>query len=355
MTSLRWLFKAFIIVITFCAIGAGFLYHEITQPITLTQPQVFEVQKGDTSFGLGEKLAQRGWITYPFLTRVVAKLHPEWIPKVGQYEITNGMTLLSMMALFDSGKSIVYTITLVEGNTLQEYLKAMKAKGNIQMTLEGLSNAQIAKKLGIKRSNPEGLFFANTYQYHNNTTDLRILKRAHNLLESHLKAEWETRDQGLPYKTPYQALIMASMIEKETGVPEERGLIAGVFINRLHKHMRLQTDPTVIYGLGKDYNGTITYKDLRSKSLYNTYLHKGFPPTPITNVGLRAIVAALHPTKTDDLYFVAKGDGSHVFSKTLAQHNKAVDEYQMQRRADYRSSPEPQSVSSSKKEGETAQ
>lgn len=351
MTSLKWLIKALIIFITLCAIGAGFIYHEMTKPIPLQETQTFDVDKGDTSYGLGEKLAQKGWLKYPILTRVAAKLHPEWVPKVGLYEITSGMSLLDMMALFDSGKSIVYTVTLIEGNTLQDYLQAMKAKGNIVMTLDGLSNAEIAKKLGIERSNPEGLFFANTYQYHNKTTDVRILQRAHQLLESTLASEWEKRDKDLPYKDAYQSLIMASIVEKETGDPNERNLIAGVFINRLHKGMRLQTDPTVIYGLGKSYDGNITYKDLRSKSPYNTYLHYGFPPTPITNVGVKAIMAALHPTPTKALYFVAKGDGSHIFSNTLAQHNKAVTKYQKQRRSDYRSTPEIMPKPEKTKEG----
>ncbi len=330
MMFLKWLFKSLIILIIFCVISVSLFYYEIIKPMPLQKTQTFDVNKGDTSYRIGKKLVQRGWLQYSILTRFIAKLHPNWVPKVGKYEITSNINLLDMMALFNSGKSIVYTVTLIEGNTLQDYLQEMKAKSNITITLNGLSNLEIAKKLAIKRSNPEGLFFASTYQYSDNTTDVEILKRAHQQLKLKLDGEWKKRDKDLPYKNPYQALIMASMIEKETGMPKELGLIAGVFSNRLRKGMRLQTDPTVIYVLGKIHNETLTYKDLQYKSPYNTYLHDGFPPTPITNVGIKAIVAASHPKKTNALYFVAKGDGSHVFSNTLDEHNKAVEKYQKQ-------------------------
>jgi UPF0755 protein len=172
-------------------------------------------------------------------------------------------------------------------------------------------------------------------------SDLDLLKQAHARLEQVLAEEWAQRAEGLPYREPYDALIMASMIEKETGVPEERGEIAGVFVRRLRIGMRLQTDPTVIYGMGERYNGRITRADLREPTAYNTYTIDGMPPTPIALVGREAINAALNPVDGRSLYFVARGDGSHVFSSTLEQHNRAVREYQIKRRADYRSSPAP--------------
>jgi UPF0755 protein len=170
-------------------------------------------------------------------------------------------------------------------------------------------------------------------------SDLQLLRRAHDLLRQFLHQAWEERAQGLPYGSPYEALIMASIIEKETGVPEERGKIAGVFVRRLQRGMRLQSDPTVIYGMGERYAGRITRADLRRPTPWNTYLIDGLPPTPIALVGREAIRAALHPAEGEALYFVAKGDGTHRFSNTLEQHNRAVRQYQLQRRADYRSSP----------------
>jgi len=321
---------------------SGALYYTITAPLKLEKEQRFHIHSGDTSYQIGHALSERGWIIHPALVRVLTKFHSEWVPKVGEYAVTPGMTLLDLMALVDSGKSITCSVTLLEGKNLQYYLATMIEKGNITMTLAGLSKEEIAKRFLLDVSNAEGQFFANTYQYHEGDTDISILQQSHRLLEETLMMSWASRDKGLPYKTAYEALIMASIIEKETGVPSERPLISKVFVNRLQKGMRLQTDPTVIYGLGERFNGNLTRKGLRSPSPYNTYLNFGLPPTPIANVGLEAIDAALHPGKTSALYFVAKGDGSHAFSNTLQDHNKAVAKYQKyHRRADYKSSPKP--------------
>ena len=349
MTFIKWFIRFFVLFVSLGAIVAAAIYYAITAPIELAKEQRFSIHAGDTSYQIGEELSNKGWVLDPILVRIVTKLHPEWIPKVGEYAITSGMNLLDLMALFDSGKSIVYSVTLLEGKTLRYYLETMSAKNNITMSLEGLSNEQISKKFSLDVSNPEGQFFANTYQYHKGDTDFSILQQSHRLLTQTLTSLWDKREKGLPYKTPYEALIMASIIEKETGEPSERPLISRVFVNRLQKGMRLQTDPTVIYGLGENFNGNLTRKDLRSKSPYNTYLHFGLPPTPIANVGKEAIIAALNPGKTTSLYFVAKGDGTHAFSRTLQEHNKAVAKYQKyHRRADYKSSPEFTSKENSK-------
>ncbi|MCB5160370.1 endolytic transglycosylase MltG [Marinomonas algarum] len=340
MALFKWFFRLALLAITLIACASGYLYHLITSPITITEQQVFEVRSGDTAYSLGASLSEQGLIPHPVLTRVSAKLHPEWIPKVGQYAIEPNMTLLDVMALFDSGQSIFYTVTLLEGKTTQEFLAAMQAKGNIKMTLMGRSAEEISTALALDTPHPEGMFFANTYRYHKGDTDVSILKHANQLLDQTLTNLWETKAENLPYQSPYDALIMASIIEKETGVPEERPLIARVFISRLEKKMRLQTDPTVIYGLGENFDGNLTRKSLRSDTPYNTYKISGLPPTPIANVGREAIVAALNPGKTTALYFVAKGDGSHTFSDTLSQHNDAVRQYQFKRREDYRSTPE---------------
>ena len=335
----KWFYRVVVLGIAVTAIAVGHIYKSITSTIPLDSVETFEVRKGDTAYSLGVKLSENGWIKYPFLTRIVARLDPEWVPKVGKYAIEPTMNLLDVMALFDSGQSIFYSITLLEGKTTQDFLSAMAARGNITMTLTGLSSEDIAKRLGLTSPHSEGQFFANTYRYHEGDTDASILKHANDLLVQTLADLWESKAAKLPYKSPYEALVMASIIEKETGVPEERPLIARVFISRLEKGMRLQTDPTVIYGLGDLYKGNLTRKGLQHSSPYNTYRIYGLPPTPIANVGREAIAAALNPGNTDALYFVAKGDGTHAFSKTLQEHNKAVREFQFKRREDYRSTP----------------
>ncbi|MEL0624435.1 endolytic transglycosylase MltG [Marinomonas arenicola] len=341
MTLFKWFIRVFVLAASLLAVLAGVVYYLLTSPINLDKEARFYIQSGDTSYKIGHELSEKNWILDPMLMRVVARLHPEWVPKVGEYAIMPGMTILDLMTLFDSGRSVVYSVTLLEGKTLDYYLATMAAKGNIKMTLKGLTNEQIAKRFALDVSNPEGQFFANTYQYHEGDTDFSILQHSHRLLEQTLADLWDKRDKNLPYKNAYEALVMASIIEKETGAPIERPLISRVFISRLEKGMRLQTDPTVIYGLGKNFNGNLTRKDLRSASPYNTYLHFGLPPTPIANVGKEAIEAALNPGETKALYFVAKGDGTHAFSNTLQAHNRAVAKYQKyHRRSDYKSIPE---------------
>tara|TARA_R110001599_G_scaffold65833_1_gene185681 strand:+ start:860 stop:1891 length:1032 start_codon:yes stop_codon:yes gene_type:complete len=340
MAFIKWFYRVVFLFITLSAILAGYLYYSITAPVALTSVETFEVRSGDSSHSLGDELSKKGLIAYPFLTRVASKLNPEWVPKVGKYAIQPEMNLLDIMALFDSGQSIFYSITLLEGKTTQDFLSAMKVRGNITMTLLDSSNEEIVEKLGLEIGHPEGQFFANTYRYHEGDTDASILKHAHELMTQTLTNLWKDKAPDLPYKSAYEALIMASIIEKETGVPDERPLIAQVFISRLKKGMRLQTDPTVIYGLGDSFKGNLTRKGLQDSSPYNTYRFYGLPPTPIANVGREAIEAALNPEQTKALYFVAKGDGTHAFSNTLIEHNQAVRQYQFKRREDYRSTPE---------------
>lgn len=340
MRTIKWLIAVVALLLSLLAVGLGALYHNLTTPLALDEPQTFSVAKGASTIQIGQTLAEQGWLSYPFLARVAAELNPDWVPKVGKYEIKPGMTILDTLALFDSGETIFYPITLLEGHTYKDYLALMEAKGNIEMTLIGLSDKDVAQKLGLDQASPEGMLFANTYRYHDGDSDLDIFKQASALLQQKLQESWSNKAESLPYDSPYEALIMASIIEKETGVPSERPLIARVFVSRLEKGMRLQTDPTVIYGMRHRYDGNIRRSDLREKTAYNTYQINGLPPTPIANVGVEAIQAALNPGKTDALYFVAKGDGSHEFSKTLREHNAAVARYQRFRRSDsYRSSP----------------
>lgn len=340
MAVLKWLWRLLFIVLTLVAVAAGGVYYGVTQPMQLKENTIYEVQSGATSQRIGMQLEARGWIYHWSLAKIASRLNPQWIPKAGEYEIKPGMTLLDALALFDSGKAVHYRLTLVEGKTTKEYLKAMAAKGNIKMTLQGLSNQQIAGQLGIREGHAEGQFFADTYLYYDGDSDADILKRANKQLKRTLFKVWQDRDERLPYDSPVDVLTMASIIEKETGVAEERPLIAGVFINRLRRGIRLQTDPTVIYGLGDAFDGNLTRAHLRMDTPYNTYRIFGLPPTPIANVGASAIEAAMKPARTDALYFVAKGDGTHEFSRTLKDHNRAVLKYQKsQRSKNYTSTP----------------
>ncbi|EAQ63289.1 predicted periplasmic solute-binding protein [Marinomonas sp. MED121] len=335
-----WLWRCILLLVSLSAISAAGIYFHLTKPILLEESTSFKLDAGATSATIGAHLTDNGWIINPILVKIAFKLNPQWVPKVGKYHIEPDMSLLSVLALFDSGKAIQYQVTLIEGKTTQDYLKAMADKGNIKMTLLGESNRDIATKLALGVKHAEGQFFANTYTYAEGDTDRSILLQANKKLAQVLDRYWQEHDKKLPYKNVQESLIMASIVEKETGAQVERPLIAGVFINRLNLNMRLQTDPTVIYGLGSSYDGNIRRKHLKQNTPYNTYRIYGLPPTPIANVGEAAIEAALNPQKTKALYFVARGDGTHVFSNTLKQHNAAVAKYQrFQRRKDYQSKP----------------
>ncbi|MCY1408981.1 hypothetical protein D9M71_243150 [compost metagenome] len=236
---------------------------------------------------------------------------------------------------------VQYNLTLVEGWTFRQVRAALAKHEKVTHTLEGLSDSEVMDKLGHHGVFPEGRFFPDTYRFVRGVSDVDLLQQAYARLEEVLLKEWSARAARAPYTDPYQALIMASLVEKETGVPRERRQIAGVFVRRMQIGMLLQTDPTVIYGMGERYNGKLTRADLRESTPYNTYVIPGLPPTPIAMVGREAIHAALNPASGSALYFVARGDGSHVFSDDLDAHNAAVREYQLKRRADYRSSPGP--------------
>ncbi|MCW8887203.1 MAG: endolytic transglycosylase MltG, partial [Motiliproteus sp.] len=241
--------------------------------------------------------------------------------------------------------------SLIEGLRASDYLSKLAAHPDLVQTLKEQSHEQVAKQLGITSGKLEGWIYPDTYSFTRGTSDLDILTRAYQRMKKVLDQEWQQKQKGLPLNTPYEALILASIVEKETGVAFERPEIAGVFIRRLQKKMRLQTDPTVIYGMGDRYKGNITRADLKRKTAYNTYQIMGLPPTPIANPGKEAIRAVLNPAAGKALYFVAKGDGSHQFSATYAEHNKAVQHYQRsKRRKDYRSAPPSSALSKPKQQ-----
>jgi UPF0755 protein len=258
--------------------------------------------------------------------------------KAGEYRIPAGSTMNDLLHLVTSGQVIDYPVTFIEGWSFKQLRAALAKQNQLKHVIDTLDDQSLMKALGAEGIHPEGRFYPDTYHYTASMTDLDILRQAYNKMDQFIEAEWLKRDDGLPLKNRDQALTLASIIEKETGAEIERPLIAGVFINRLRKGMLLQTDPTVIYGMGDSYKGNIRRKDLRKDTPYNTYTRAGLPPTPIAMPGGEAIKATLHPAETNALYFVAKGDGTHYFSSTLREHNNAVNKYQINRRKNYSSS-----------------
>lgn len=253
--------------------------------------------------------------------------------KAGEYRFASGITPHRLLEQMVNGETLQYAITIVEGWNFRQLLDAVHSNEYLLHTLSDYSDAEIMEQLGHPGEHPEGRFLPDTYHFPRMTTDVVFLQRAYNAMQVLLNDEWPARSPELAFDTPYEALILASIVEKETALPSERKQIAGVFNRRLKKRMRLQTDPTVIYGLGRSFDGNIRRRDLRRDTPYNTYLHKGLPPTPIAMPGRAAVLAAMHPLAGEELYFVARGDGGHQFSATLKQHNKAVVEYQLGGRA----------------------
>ena len=316
----------------------------LQQPLQLEQEYLLEVAPGATPGGLLNQLQQQGVLADAFWLRQYWRFNLANTPlHSGEYKLEVGMTALDLLELWQRAEVVQYSLALIEGWNLQQIRSALAKAEKLEQSLVQVSDANLMTTLGWPGVHPEGWFFPDTYQYVRGMRDIDLLKQAGKRQEQVLAQEWQSRAADLPYRTPYEALIMASLIEKETGVGAEREQIAGVFVRRLGLRMLLQTDPTVIYGLGERYTGNLTRANLREPSAYNTYLNAWLPPTPIALAGREAIHAALHPADGKSLYFVARGDGSHVFSETLSEHNKAVREYQLKRRADYRSSPARQS------------
>ena len=318
------------------------IHTALNQPLNIAQEALLDVPKGTTPTRTFYRLEADGVIKDAFWLRVYWRFNlPRQPLHSGEYRMQPGMTVDDLIDLWKRGEMVQYSLTLVEGWNFHQVRAALAKAEKLEKTLDGLSDSDVMDKLGHKGVFPEGRFFPDTYRFVRGMTDVELLKKAYDRLDEVLAAEWAQRAADVPYTDPYQALIMASLVEKETGVPQERGQIAGVFVRRLGLGMLLQTDPTVIYGLGDRYNGKLTRAHLKESTPYNTYVIAGLPPTPIAMVGREAIHAALNPVAGNSLYFVARGDGSHVFSDDLDAHNSAVREFQLKRRADYRSSPAP--------------
>jgi UPF0755 protein len=325
--------------------GAWKLHSALEQPLNLSQEQLLDVPTGSTPTGTFNRLQADGVIRDGFWLRLYWRFNLDGQPlHSGEYRMTPGMTAEGLIGLWQRGEVVQYSLTLVEGWNFRQVRAALAKHDKLEQTLTGLSDSQVMEKLGHAGVFPEGRFFPDTYRFVRGMSDAELLEKAYDRLDEVLAKEWSKRAADVPYTEPYQALIMASLVEKETGVPQERGQIAGVFVRRMQIGMLLQTDPTVIYGLGERYTGKLTRAHLKEATPYNTYVIAGLPPTPIAMVGREAIHAALNPVDGKSLYFVARGDGSHVFSDDLDAHNSAVREFQLKRRADYRSSPAPAAV-----------
>jgi UPF0755 protein len=321
-----------LLVLTLLAalVGAGGLAWYANQPLRIEPlPKTINVTPGTHLKSLSVMLEREGVIgnarVFWLLGRVLGKAGTL---KVGVYTLDRPLTPLELYGKIERGEVSQIVVQFIEGWNWREVRAALSAQSLLTNDSAGMSNAELLQAIGAEESHPEGLLFPDTYFYAPHTSDILVLRRAYRLQHEKLMAAWENRAPGLPYRTPYEALIMASIVEKETGAAFERPQIAGVFLNRLRLGMRLQTDPTVIYGLGERFDGNLRRVDLQRDTPYNTYTRAGLPPTPIAMPSEAAIQAALNPAKTDALYFVSRGDGTHVFSSNLDAHNRAVNRYQ---------------------------
>ncbi len=355
-------FKLFLLLLITIATLIGYFYYHSYQQQTIeyislpsTQPEdaIFEIKKGSNINQIANKLAKKDIIPSAINFKLLARLHNQSHKlKAGEYKLSEKMTIKALLDLFVSGKTLQYKLSIIEGKTFANLKKEIRQHPSLKQTLSDDDYKNIIQKLetSLKNQakhklkslannysvntknlanmkNPEGWFYPDTYNFPRKTTDLQFLQRAYQKMQNYLHQAWQDREKNSLLKTPYDALILASIVEKETGIPEERALIAGVFLNRLKIDMLLQTDPTVIYGMGEDYTGTIYKSDLKRDTAYNTYTRKGLTPTPIATPSLEAIQAVLHPQKTEAFYFVADGTGGHDFSETYEQHKQAVGRY----------------------------
>ncbi|MES2015597.1 MAG: endolytic transglycosylase MltG [Pseudomonadota bacterium] len=323
--------KKFIFLLALLAIGAAYGFFQwASQPITTDgEPIEFTITAGSGVGAAAQQIAKAGAPVNPFLFSMLARVTQQAGKiKAGAYELKPGTTPRGLIGQLVRGEFAQESLTIIEGWSFRQMRQAMAASKSLKHDTAELSDKELMARISTDYTSPEGLFFPDTYLFAKGSSDLHIYKQAHALMLNRLAAAWERRDASLPYKTPYEALIMASIVEKETGQKSERGMIAGVFVNRLKHGMLLQTDPTVIYGMGDGFAGNIRKKDLETDTPYNTYMRVGLPPTPIALPGVESLAAALGPAKTEALYFVSRGDGTSKFSDNLTDHNKAVNQYQ---------------------------
>ena len=334
-------FFVFLLILLLILGGVGFWgYQKLTEfvhtPVNVTQDQLLTIERGTTGSKLAALLEQEKILEHADLLPWLLKLQPQLNKvKAGTYSLTGVKTLQDLLDIINSGKEAQFSVKFIEGKTFKEWRKNLENAPHLKQTLQGKTDKEIMALLDIPAvakavyewNNMDGWLYPDTYNYTPNSTDLELLKRSTTRLQKALDKAWSERDENLPLADPYQMLILASIVEKETGIAAERPQVASVFINRLKANMKLQTDPTVIYGMGESYTGNIRKKDLEAMTPYNTYMIEGLPPTPIAMVSESALQAVAHPAKTDFYYFVADGSGGHKFTRNLNEHNKAVQEY----------------------------
>ena len=334
-------FFIFLLILLLILGGVGFWgYQKLTSfvhtPVNVTQDQLLTIERGTTGSKLVALLEQENILEHADLLPWLLKLQPQLNKvKAGTYSLTGVKTLQDLLDMLNSGKEAQFSVKFIEGKTFKEWRKNLENAPHLKQTLQGKSDKEIMALLDIPAvakavyewNNMDGWLYPDTYNYTPNSTDLELLKRSTTRLQKALDKAWNERDENLLLADPYQMLILASIVEKETGIAAERPQVASVFINRLKANMKLQTDPTVIYGMGESYTGNIRKKDLETITPYNTYMIEGLPPTPIAMVSESALQAVAHPAKTDFYYFVADGSGGHKFTRNLNEHNKAVQEY----------------------------
>jgi UPF0755 protein len=310
-------------------LASALAWYATTEVATAPLPLQFGIKPGSSLRGATLEMERAGALREPTLFILMTRLLGETRNvKAGNYELNEPVTPYRLLQKIVHGDVTQATVKLIEGWTFRQMRKALDDHPDLAHATRGLPDDEILHRLGIQEASPEGLLFPDTYHFASGSSDLRVLRRAHRLMQSHLDARWTTRAPGLPLATPYEALILASIVEKETGREEERPLVAAVLVNRLRKGMLLQADPTVIYGLGEAFDGNLRKHDLLKDAPYNTYTRAGLPPTPIAMPGLASLSAALNPPASDVLYFVSRGDGSSHFSRTLSEHERAVTKYQ---------------------------
>ena len=336
-TGIRWL-QLLVLLLLLAVLAAVIMWVQYQQfrDSALAIPEqelLYTVSPGSSLNQLAYDLSSRNIIEHPrFFILLGRDMDAARRLQAGEYILQQGLTPQTLLQQLVDGKVTQYELTLIEGHSFREMLLRIHDDPVLTQTLTNETDAGIMEKLGHPDQHPEGRFLPDTYYFTRGMTDIDFLARAWQAMHDQLTLAWEEREEGLPFETPDEALILASIVEKETGAVEERPIIAGVFVRRLQKGMRLQTDPTVIYGMGEAYDGNIRKRDLLKDTPYNTYTRAGLPPTPIAMPGVDAIHAVLHPAKGKSLYFVAMGEGKHYFSNTLKQHNLAVDKFQKKKK-----------------------
>jgi UPF0755 protein len=316
------------VIVSVAAVG-GFSWWA-KKPVTTSEPVIdFAVAPGSGAAAAAQQMVKAGIPINPYLFALLVRATGKSGKiKAGSYELKPDTTPRRLLSQLVRGEFAQESVTIIEGWTFRQMRQTLAAAPNLKHDTAELSDKELLAKIDTEYKSPEGLFFPDTYLFAKGSSELEIFRKAHRTMMERLRAAWDKRAPNLPYTNPYQALIMASIVEKETGQKSERPMIAGVFVNRLRTGMLLQTDPTVIYGMGEKYEGKIRKKDLETDTPYNTYVRTGLPPTPIALPGVQSLEAALAPARTEALYFVSRGDGTSKFSDNLTEHNKAVNQYQ---------------------------